>query len=173
MDLFLSACSSRAARLCPSVGQTGKFKTVRSVVVGRETAIKKKGGNVFPEITSLPPDLSRPPRGKKNERFQVHALGSRLSAVQGQLGGEEGRHVDTANHIRRFDLAGLNPEGTGRIDAKEFTVSHAAGKPAANPGPGGRTTHMGGSPTYRLRAALGFEDCGNIRSGGADPLSNI
>lgn len=37
--------------------------------------------------------------------------------------------MDTANHIRHFDLAGLNPEGTSQIDMKEFTVSHAVGNP--------------------------------------------
>lgn len=37
--------------------------------------------------------------------------------------------MDIANHIRHFDSAGLNPEGTGQIDMKEFTVSHAVGNP--------------------------------------------
>lgn len=35
----------------------------------------------------------------------------------------------TANHMRHFDSAGLNPEGTSQIDMKEFTVSHAVGNP--------------------------------------------
>lgn len=77
-------------------------------------------------------------------------------AWQGQLGEEEGRHVDTANHIRHFDLAGLNPEGTSQIDMKEFTVSHAVGNPCT-PKTNGKLSTL---------VALGFEECGNIKDVG-------
>lgn len=81
------------------------------------------------------------------------------------IGREEGRHVDTANHIGHFDLAGLNPEGTSRIDMKEFTVSHAVGNPLQTQDQR-QTKHIGGSLTCSLSTLLGFEECISIRSVG-------
>lgn len=78
----------------------------------------------------------------------------------GSFPSKDNRRRDTANHIRHFDLTGLNPEGTSQIDVKEFTVSHAVGNPLQEQR---QTKHIHGSLTCRLYCSLALRSAATFK----------